>query len=87
MYVMLACHPRTGWCDKIHGSTIPINHARPNRNLCITKRDPIGVVGLVVVCSMRAMRARVETCAVTNQAHDLMHSRMFCACSHGIILS
>uniref|UniRef100_A0A2P2HYA6 10-formyltetrahydrofolate dehydrogenase n=2 Tax=Hirondellea gigas TaxID=1518452 RepID=A0A2P2HYA6_9CRUS len=36
-----------GWCDKIHGSTIPINNARPNHNLTITKKLPIGVVGLV----------------------------------------
>jgi len=36
-----------GWCDKIHGSTIPINNARPNHNLTITKREPIGVCGLV----------------------------------------
>uniref|UniRef100_T1JDA6 10-formyltetrahydrofolate dehydrogenase n=1 Tax=Strigamia maritima TaxID=126957 RepID=T1JDA6_STRMM len=36
-----------GWCDKIQGSTIPINHARPNRNLTFTKREPIGVCGLV----------------------------------------
>ena len=30
------------------GKTIPINNARPNRNLCLTKREPIGVCGLVV---------------------------------------
>ncbi|XP_043223831.1 cytosolic 10-formyltetrahydrofolate dehydrogenase-like isoform X1 [Amphibalanus amphitrite] len=36
-----------GWCDKIQGKTIPINNARPNRNLTITKREPIGVCGLV----------------------------------------
>ncbi|XP_054279582.1 cytosolic 10-formyltetrahydrofolate dehydrogenase-like isoform X1 [Macrosteles quadrilineatus] len=36
-----------GWTDKIHGSTIPISHARPNRNLTITKREPIGVCGLI----------------------------------------
>jgi len=36
-----------GWCDKIQGSTIPINNARPNHNLTITKREPIGVCGLV----------------------------------------
>lgn len=36
-----------GWCDKIQGSTIPINHARPNRNLTYTKREPIGVCGIV----------------------------------------
>lgn len=28
--------------------TIPINNARPNTNLCYTKREPIGVCGLVV---------------------------------------
>lgn len=31
-----------GWCDKIQGTTIPISHARPNRNLTLTKREPIG---------------------------------------------
>ncbi|XP_072934494.1 cytosolic 10-formyltetrahydrofolate dehydrogenase [Epargyreus clarus] len=36
-----------GWCDKIQGATIPINHARPNRNLTITKKEPIGVCGLI----------------------------------------
>ena len=36
-----------GWCDKIQGSTIPISHARPNRNLTITKKEPIGVCGLI----------------------------------------
>ncbi|KAK6748202.1 hypothetical protein RB195_001056 [Necator americanus] len=36
-----------GWCDKIEGSTIPISNARPNFNLTITKREPIGVVGLI----------------------------------------
>ncbi|KAK9874202.1 hypothetical protein WA026_002559 [Henosepilachna vigintioctopunctata] len=36
-----------GWCDKIQGSTIPVSHARPNRNLTITKKEPIGVVGLI----------------------------------------
>ncbi|XP_050700415.1 cytosolic 10-formyltetrahydrofolate dehydrogenase-like, partial [Eriocheir sinensis] len=36
-----------GWCDKIEGTTIPINNARPNHNLTITKKEPIGVCGLV----------------------------------------
>jgi formyltetrahydrofolate dehydrogenase len=36
-----------GWCDKIQGSTIPISQARPNHNLAITKREPIGVCGLI----------------------------------------
>lgn len=36
-----------GWCDKIQGSTIPISHARPNRNFTVTKKEPIGVCGLI----------------------------------------
>jgi formyltetrahydrofolate dehydrogenase len=36
-----------GWCDKIQGQTIPINHARPSKNLTYTKREPIGVCGIV----------------------------------------
>ncbi|XP_054722223.1 mitochondrial 10-formyltetrahydrofolate dehydrogenase-like [Uloborus diversus] len=36
-----------GWCDKIQGSTIPINNARPNRNLTFTKKEPIGVCGII----------------------------------------
>ncbi|KAJ8978773.1 hypothetical protein NQ317_015497 [Molorchus minor] len=36
-----------GWTDKIQGSTIPVSHARPNRNLTFTRREPIGVCGLV----------------------------------------
>jgi len=36
-----------GWCDKIHGLTIPINHAKPNHNLSFSKRDPIGVCGII----------------------------------------
>ncbi|XP_066257590.1 cytosolic 10-formyltetrahydrofolate dehydrogenase [Euwallacea similis] len=36
-----------GWADKIQGSTIPVSHARPNRNLSFTKREPIGVCGLI----------------------------------------
>lgn len=31
-----------GWSDKIQGSTIPVSHARPNRNLTFTKKEPIG---------------------------------------------
>ncbi|XP_031571747.1 cytosolic 10-formyltetrahydrofolate dehydrogenase-like isoform X1 [Actinia tenebrosa] len=37
-----------GWCDKIQGLTIPVNNAKPNKNLCYTKREPIGVCGLIV---------------------------------------
>ena len=34
-------------CDKVQGETIPINHARPSRNFAVTRREPIGVCGLV----------------------------------------
>nr|XP_060632894.1 mitochondrial 10-formyltetrahydrofolate dehydrogenase isoform X1 [Anolis sagrei ordinatus] len=37
-----------GWCDKIQGSTIPINHARPNRNLTFTKKEPLGVCAIII---------------------------------------
>uniref|UniRef100_A0A8D0GH01 10-formyltetrahydrofolate dehydrogenase n=1 Tax=Sphenodon punctatus TaxID=8508 RepID=A0A8D0GH01_SPHPU len=37
-----------GWCDKIQGSTIPINHARPNHNLMFTKKEPLGVCAIVI---------------------------------------
>lgn len=37
-----------GWCDKIQGLTIPINNAKPRKNLCYTRREPIGVCGLIV---------------------------------------
>lgn len=36
-----------GWADKIQGSTIPVSNARPNKNLSFTKKEPIGVCGLV----------------------------------------
>ncbi|ALC39251.1 CG8665 [Drosophila busckii] len=36
-----------GWCDKIQGSTIPVNPARPNNVLTFTRKEPIGVCGLV----------------------------------------
>ncbi|XP_013103531.2 cytosolic 10-formyltetrahydrofolate dehydrogenase [Stomoxys calcitrans] len=36
-----------GWCDKIQGNTIPVNPARPNNVLTFTKKEPLGVVGLI----------------------------------------
>lgn len=36
-----------GWTDKIEGSTIPVNPARPNNVLTFTKKEPIGVCGLI----------------------------------------
>ncbi|XP_004269481.2 mitochondrial 10-formyltetrahydrofolate dehydrogenase [Orcinus orca] len=37
-----------GWCDKIQGSTIPINQARPNRNLTFTRKEPLGVCAIII---------------------------------------
>ncbi|KAJ8249986.1 hypothetical protein COCON_G00232020 [Conger conger] len=37
-----------GWCDKIQGTTIPINQARPNHNLTFTKKEPLGVCAIVI---------------------------------------
>lgn len=36
-----------GWTDKIHGKSIPINHNRPARDMCITRREPFGVCALI----------------------------------------
>ncbi|PWA20014.1 hypothetical protein CCH79_00016081 [Gambusia affinis] len=33
---------------KTHGKTIPINQARPNRNLTFTKKEPLGVCAIVI---------------------------------------
>ena len=38
-----------GWCDKIQGSTIPVNNARPNRNLTFTKREPLGYGAFIIM--------------------------------------
>lgn len=36
-----------GWTDKIEGSTIPTSAARPNKVLTFSKKEPVGVVGLI----------------------------------------
>ncbi|MBN3296525.1 AL1L1 dehydrogenase, partial [Amia calva] len=52
-----------GWCDKIQGCTIPINQARPNRNLTFTKRVPIGVCGIVIPWNYPLMMLAWKTAA------------------------
>lgn len=52
-----------GWCDKIQGSTIPINQARPNRNLTFTKKEPIGVCGIVIPWNYPLMMLAWKTAA------------------------
>ncbi|XP_019489624.1 PREDICTED: cytosolic 10-formyltetrahydrofolate dehydrogenase [Hipposideros armiger] len=52
-----------GWCDKIQGSTIPINQARPNRNLTLTKKEPIGVCGIVIPWNYPLMMLSWKTAA------------------------
>ncbi|KAJ8359278.1 hypothetical protein SKAU_G00158030 [Synaphobranchus kaupii] len=52
-----------GWCDKIQGTTIPINQARPNRNLTFTKREPIGVCAIVIPWNYPLMMLAWKTAA------------------------
>ncbi|TRY66700.1 hypothetical protein DNTS_011628, partial [Danionella cerebrum] len=52
-----------GWCDKIQGCTIPINQARPNRNLTYTKKEPIGVCGIVIPWNYPLMMLAWKTAA------------------------
>nr|XP_033782372.1 cytosolic 10-formyltetrahydrofolate dehydrogenase isoform X1 [Geotrypetes seraphini]XP_033782373.1 cytosolic 10-formyltetrahydrofolate dehydrogenase isoform X1 [Geotrypetes seraphini] len=52
-----------GWCDKIQGTTIPINQARPNRNLTFTRREPIGVCGIVIPWNYPLMMLAWKTAA------------------------
>nr|XP_004671737.1 cytosolic 10-formyltetrahydrofolate dehydrogenase [Jaculus jaculus] len=52
-----------GWCDKIQGSTIPINQARPNRNLTLTKKEPIGVCGIIIPWNYPLMMLSWKTAA------------------------
>ncbi|EDL91355.1 formyltetrahydrofolate dehydrogenase [Rattus norvegicus] len=52
-----------GWCDKIQGATIPINQARPNRNLTLTKKEPVGVCGIVIPWNYPLMMLSWKTAA------------------------
>ncbi|XP_057702930.1 cytosolic 10-formyltetrahydrofolate dehydrogenase [Corythoichthys intestinalis] len=52
-----------GWCDKIQGNTIPINQARPNRNLTFTKKEPIGVCAIVIPWNYPLMMLAWKTAA------------------------
>ncbi|KAI6234510.1 10-formyltetrahydrofolate dehydrogenase [Aphelenchoides fujianensis] len=47
-----------GWCDKIQGKVIPITEARPNFNMCLATREPIGVVALVTPWFVREVDER-----------------------------
>ncbi|XP_072307942.1 cytosolic 10-formyltetrahydrofolate dehydrogenase [Eucyclogobius newberryi] len=52
-----------GWCDKIEGSTIPINQARPNRNITFTRKEPIGVCAIVIPWNYPLMMLAWKTAA------------------------
>uniref|UniRef100_A0AAV2M633 10-formyltetrahydrofolate dehydrogenase n=2 Tax=Knipowitschia caucasica TaxID=637954 RepID=A0AAV2M633_KNICA len=52
-----------GWCDKIEGSTIPINQARPNRNISFTRKEPIGVCAIVIPWNYPLMMLAWKTAA------------------------
>ncbi|KAM8931074.1 cytosolic 10-formyltetrahydrofolate dehydrogenase [Pelodytes ibericus] len=61
-----------GWCDKIQGSTIPINQARPNRNLTFTKREPIGVCGIVIPWNYPLMMLAWKTAACLSAGNTVV---------------
>uniref|UniRef100_A0AAY4ECY3 10-formyltetrahydrofolate dehydrogenase n=1 Tax=Denticeps clupeoides TaxID=299321 RepID=A0AAY4ECY3_9TELE len=52
-----------GWCDKIQGCTIPINQARPNRNITFTKKEPVGVCAIVIPWNYPLMMLAWKTAA------------------------
>ena len=62
-----------GWCDKIHGSTIPISHARPNRNLTLTRREPLGVCGLVTPWNYPLMMLSWKMAACLAAGNTVVH--------------
>uniref|UniRef100_A0A1I8A8N5 formyltetrahydrofolate dehydrogenase n=1 Tax=Steinernema glaseri TaxID=37863 RepID=A0A1I8A8N5_9BILA len=62
-----------GWTDKIHGKTIPINNARPNNNLCITVREPVGVVGLVTPWNYPLMMLSWKMAACIAAGNTVVH--------------
>ncbi|KAH7717735.1 10-formyltetrahydrofolate dehydrogenase ALDH1L2, partial [Aphelenchoides avenae] len=62
-----------GWCDKIQGATIPISEARPNFNLCVTIREPIGVVGLVTPWNYPLMMLSWKMAACLAAGNTVVH--------------
>ncbi|KAM9099212.1 cytosolic 10-formyltetrahydrofolate dehydrogenase [Sarcophilus harrisii] len=61
-----------GWCDKIQGTTIPINQARPNRNLTFTKKEPVGVCGIVIPWNYPLMMLSWKTAACLAAGNTLV---------------
>uniref|UniRef100_A0A914Q255 Aldehyde dehydrogenase domain-containing protein n=1 Tax=Panagrolaimus davidi TaxID=227884 RepID=A0A914Q255_9BILA len=62
-----------GWCDKIQGETIPITDARPNYNLCFTRREPIGVVGLITPWNYPLMMLSWKMAACLAAGNTVVH--------------
>ncbi|TKR73460.1 hypothetical protein L596_020768 [Steinernema carpocapsae] len=62
-----------GWCDKIHGKTIPINNARPNNNLCMTIKEPVGVCGLVTPWNYPLMMLSWKMAACLAAGNTVVH--------------
>lgn len=61
-----------GWCDKIQGCTIPINQARPNRNLTFTKKEPIGVCAIVIPWNYPLMMLAWKTAACLSAGNTVV---------------
>ena len=61
-----------GWCDKIQGKTIPVSDARPNKNLTLTKREPIGVCGIITPWNYPLMMVAWKTAACLAAGNTLV---------------
>lgn len=62
-----------GWCDKIQGCTIPISNARPNFNLTFTKREPVGVVGMITPWNYPLMMLSWKMSACLAAGNTVVH--------------
>lgn len=55
------------------GTSIPISHARPNRNMTYTRREPIGVVGLVTPWNYPLMMLSWKMAACLAAGNTVVH--------------
>lgn len=52
-----------GLADKVCGTTVPINHAKPAFNTCFTVKEPLGTVGIIVPWNYPLMMLAWKTAA------------------------
>lgn len=59
--------------SRFQGTSIPISHARPNRNMTYTRREPIGVVGLVTPWNYPLMMLSWKMAACLAAGNTVVH--------------